>query len=346
MGRNAETREQVVRLCHEIEARMGARDFDVREKVTGPMIDALLRDVGTLEKTLKNGLVFNFKYSGKIARDFVLSSDANPDHIWEPQTTKLLLHLTRNAKAVVIAGAYAGDQALLIAQQMAPHGGVCHCFEPDGEQLALLEKNAIRNKLEKNVSLSDRCLWDQENVRLNMLGQAELGSAQLTNGGGDSATATTTTINAYGASKNLQSIDLLMLDVEGGEPAILRGASNYLSQPAGKAPNIVFEIHRAYVDWSNGLESTEIFKMLRGHGYKLFAVRDYQSNVAMAGQPIELVDTERVYLEGPPHGFNVVAVKDESLLSGALFSRCADVSPKLLRFRDPALHQPLSGPQA
>ena len=185
-------------------------------------------------------------------------------------------------------------------------------------------------------------LWDSEDAALQLIGDDELGRPEQAQDLAKGPSIPATTLNAYGARHRVESIDLLMLDVEGGEHAILRGASRYLSQPAGKAPAVIFEIHRAYVDWSDGLDNTDIGRLLREHGYKLYAVRDYQSNVPMAGQPIELVDAADAYLQGPPHGFNMMAVKNEKLVQGPPFRICSGVSPKLLRHRDPRLHKPLS----
>jgi FkbM family methyltransferase len=342
VGADVSLRERMIDLCHEIEARMARLDFDVREQVTGPIVDALHRDIGLLQKRLRTGLVFNFHYGGKIARDFVMSTDAEPDHVWEPQTTKLLLHLAARARTVVIAGAYAGDHALLLAQKLQNVGGVCHCFEPNQKQLAILRRNAQTNHLDKYMVLNGVGLWDSENAELRLIGDDELGRPEQVEASTEGVHIASTTLNAYGARHGLESIDVLMLDVEGGEHAILRGGSRYLSQPTDKAPAIVFEIHRAYVDWSDGLDNTDVGRLLREQGYALYAVRDYQSNVPMAGQPVELVDTATVYLEGPPHGFNMLAVKDKKILQGPLFRICSGVSPKLLRHRDPRLHKPLS----
>jgi FkbM family methyltransferase len=342
VGADASLREQAIRLCHEIEARLARLDFDVREQVTGPIVDALHRDLGPLQKRLRSGLVFHFLYGGKIARDFVMSVDAEPDHVWEPQTTKLLLHLAEGARTVVIAGAYAGDHALLLAQKLRDAGGVCHCFEPDQKQLAILRQNAQANGLNKHMVLNGIALWDSENTALRLVGDGELGRPEQAQASGEEPSIPATTLNAYGAGQGLETIDVLMLDVEGGEHAILRGASRYLSQPAGRAPTVIFEIHSAYVDWSDGLDNTDIGRLLREHGYKLYAVRDYQSNVPMADQPIELLDAAGAYLEGPPHGFNMMAVKEEKVVQGPLFRVCSGVSPKLLRHRDPRLHKPLT----
>jgi FkbM family methyltransferase len=341
LGKDARLRAQTVKTLLHIEDQLARPDYDVRERVTGPIIDALHRDLGLLEKRLKNGLVFNFRYSGKIARDFVMSADDEPDHVWEPQTTKLLLHLSARARHVVIAGAYAGDQALLVSKQLEKTAGICHCFEPNREQLAVLRRNAQVNSLEKHMVINGVGLWEREGT-LQLIGDDAYGRSASDEREDNGVQIDVTSMNAYGARNALEAIDLLMLDVEGGEHAILRGASDYLSQPAGTAPNVVFEIHSSYVNWDNGLDSTNIGQLLRGHGYKLFAVRDYQSNVPMAGLPIELVDTASVYLKGPPHGFNMVAVKDEAVLQGPSFRVCPGVSPKLLRHRDPRLHQPLA----
>src|SRR4051812_49729599 len=102
-------REQVVAACRELEAKAGPA---VRDEVTGPIVDALHAEAGVVTKSLANGLVLEFLYRSKIARDFVLSAPPAPDHVWEPQTTKLLLHLARGARNVVVGGAYFGDQAV------------------------------------------------------------------------------------------------------------------------------------------------------------------------------------------------------------------------------------------
>jgi hypothetical protein len=52
---------------------------------------------------------------------------------------------------------------------------------------------------------------------------------------------------------------------------------------------------------------------------------------------------DRVYLEGPPHGFNMLATKDRDLVGRLGLRIVENVSPKLLLDKDPALHHPLGG---
>ena len=343
IGSDQQLRTQFLELCRKAEAMFARRDFSVRDEITGPIIDALHADAGIIRKTLDTGMVFDFHYRSKIAREIVMSPEVNPDHVWEPQTTKLLVHLAAKAKHVVIGGAYAGDQAILVAKKIADSGGICHAFEPNRDQLDMLKRNTKNNKLD-NIEFNSVGLWQDDETTLTLVGNdshAHPAVVDTAVEATDETAFSTTSINTYGTRQKLDLIDLIMLDIEGAEIQALRGASHYLSQPAGAAPTVVFEVHRDYVDWSNGLENTEIVRFLTDLGYQVYALRDFNANVPMANSPIELVPTDRTYLEGPPHGFNMLAVKDPTIIENDLFRLCYDVSPKLLWHKDPELHHPL-----
>jgi len=151
------------------------------------------------------------------------------------------------------------------------------------------------------------------------------------------------TIDDYVQANGLDTVGLIMLDTEGGEERALRGAHQLLSQAVPNAPHLVFEIHRSYVDWSMGLENTAVVDFVQSLGYTVFAIRDFHNNYPMAGKPIEVIPVDRVYLEGPPHGFNLLATKETGLVRRLQLRVVEDVSPKLLVNKDPALHHPLDG---
>jgi hypothetical protein len=133
-----------------------------------------------------------------------------------------------------------------------------------------------------------------------------------------------------------------MLDIEGSEERALQGASKVLNLPDDYAPIVIVEIHRKYVDWDSGLASTGIVRLLASHGYTVYALRDCQSNWELGLESPEIIPIDDVYLEGPPHGFNLIASKSDSFFDVSGFRRVSHVSPKYLRHRDPTLHQPLS----
>ena len=335
LGRDPATRARVVAALLDYEGLAENRFTRVRDEVTGPIVDALHVSIDTVRKELSNGLVFEFPYRSKIARDFVMSVPERPDHVWEPQTTRLLLHLSRTVTDVIIGGAYFGDQAIPIADALRGRG-VCHAFEPDSAQCASLERNARLNGLD-NVRVNEVGLWSDSTSRLGFVGHDALATTVAR----ESADGVpTTTIDAYAEAEGIDRVGLIMLDLEGVELTVLRGASRVLRD---HAPHIVFEVHGAFVDWSRGLHEVEIVRFLTSLGYTTFAIRDFQSNVDLGGRPIELVPPETAWLEGPPHGFNLVAVHDPALLAGEDFLVTPNVSPKLLLHRDPRLHHPTGG---
>ncbi|MFN8371932.1 MAG: FkbM family methyltransferase [Anaerolineae bacterium] len=339
IGRDATTREEITRSLHVFEERT-TYSGSLRDEVTGVVFDALYRDAGLLQKRVQSGLVFEFYHTSKITRDFILSTPETPDHVWEPQTTRLLLYLAQHTHNVVIGGAYFGDQALLVAQQLAAHHGVCHAFEPNSHNFKLLVRNAESNGLTHVVRPHQLGLWN-EITHLHLVGDDAYAFSAPTEETAEDGFATTT-IDAYARQQGIENqIGLIMLDTEGGELRALQGAEQHLALPAGQAPHLVFEVHRHYVDWTNGLNNTEVLQFLMAHGYKVFAVRDYQSNQATSHLPIELIPPQDTYLEGPPHGFNMLAVKDETVIQNDLFRIRHHVSPKLLLHKDPALHHPL-----
>ena len=67
------------------------------------------------------------------------------------------------------------------------------------------------------------------------------------------------------------------------------------------------------------------------------------SHREMPNQPVELVPLDSVYLEGPPHGFNMLAVPDAARVQGSAFRIVEGVSPKLLPHKAPPLHHPVGG---
>jgi FkbM family methyltransferase len=343
LGGNKEARRHVVQALKDIEQNVRlSPNRSLREELTGPMADALFKKAGVLRKILKDGTIFDFIYRSKIARDLVLSPDEHPDHVFEPQTTKLFLHLAKKAKHVIIGGAYSGDHAIAGAKVISKNGGIVHGFEPNDEQRALLTRNAKLNGVTRNVRAVPLGLWEDDKTTLELVGDDAFAHAVPLRGKAKKGAITfaTTSIAAYAAKNGIEKIDLIQMDIEGSELPALRGALPFLKKPKREAPDIIFEVHRYYVDWSTGLENAEIVKFLTRLDYAVFAVRDFQSNVPMQGCKIELVAPKDVYLEGPPHGFNMLAVKDPKTVKRPIFRLLEQVSPKLLPHKSPKLHWP------
>jgi FkbM family methyltransferase len=343
-GQNERLRNAILNLLREAEQES---DDPVlfREQVRWPLVLGLLSNVKTHRVILENGLVFEASPDSRIEKALLLSADAHPDHVWEPQTTKLLVALSVGASHVIVGGAYSGDQVLFIARAMAAQNppGVVHAFEPMAHTFRRLTRNVELNAI-CNVAAHRLGLWEHSGITLGLEGAAALASSVPieSNESHVVEAVTSISIDDYVDSQHLTSVGLIMLDTEGGEEKALLGARSLIARPAHEAPHLVFEIHRDYVDWSEGLQNTSIVQLLKAHGYAIFAIRDYHDNYRMTGRPIEIIPVECVYLEGPPHGFNLLATKQSDLISRLALRVVKNVSPKLILGKDQNLHAPLS----
>lgn len=338
VGGNADRAASCVEALRAFEARMDWREFDVRSELTERLLSLLFPDQHRVyEKATACGLNIAYTIASKIGRHFMLSGEL-PACVWEPQTTKLISHLARRAKFSAFGGAYIGDQALFCAQAQG-NAGKTYAFEPDQVSFDLLLRNIAQNAC-TNVIACREIIWAQSGVELVLAGDETLQGAREGASGGE--TFLTTTLSERLSEVASNELGLIAIDVEGGEEMILRGAERFLRDDS--APAIVFEVHGKYVDWSNGLLSTSIAQYLLGFGYKLHAIRDCQANYNLAGCPIEFVDPVSAVLSGPPHGFNMLALKDSSRLDGLDVQFVGDVSPKLLRHRSAEMHAPLHAP--
>ena len=306
------------------ENKAGYPEVNVRDTVTGPLCDELFMGKH-FSKTLDNGLKINFVYNSKIAREFLLSQPIIPNHVWEPQTTKLLMHFSKAAGNVIIAGAYFGDQAIPVAYNIKG-SGVCHTFEPNKNNSDLIIENAKLNGL-TNVLINNLALWNKSNEKLIFEGEDALASTVAANTTSENVLHTIT-IDDYVIQNKVGHINLLMIDVEGSEIKVLEGAKEMLLRDK---PVVVFETHSLYNDWSNGLENSDSVKLMTDLGYKVFAVREFHQNIDTGNMPVELLPLDRTFCEIPPHhGFNLLAVSSNELIENSLFKIVFDLSPKLL----------------
>jgi FkbM family methyltransferase len=315
--------------------------LDTRTQILYPLLDKAIPFGKLLTLQLANGLQFEYAYTSSIAKEVLLRDLEHPSHAWEPMTSKSVeLIMADRPGPALIGGAYFGDHALIAARELQLSGnlGPVICVEPNRLQGQLLIKNAMANSLREFVLWDESILWDQPGIPLT-LNEDDSHAAVRQD---DSSIFVSTTIDAILAKHSVESLSLLMLDIEGSEEKALRGATSVLDQAEDCAPVVIVEIHRSYVNWECGITSTDIVKLLMGYGYHVYALRDCQSNWELGLKAPEIIPLDTVYLEGPPHGFNLIASKKDILFDRLGFRRVPSVSPKYLRHREPSLHLPRS----
>ncbi|HYM93436.1 MAG TPA: FkbM family methyltransferase [Chitinophagaceae bacterium] len=321
---NLQLRDYFIQSIVEFERKAGYPVINIRDAISGPLCDELFMG-SDFVKSLANGLKIKFIYNSKIAREFLLSDPVMPDHVWEPQTTKLLLHFSKGAKNVIIAGAYFGDQAIPVADNIK-NTGICHTFEPNKNNSDLILENAKMNGL-NNILVNNLALWNKSNEKLIFEGKDALASTVLADQRAKKI-LNTITVDDYAEENKVGTVNLIMIDVEGSELKVLQGAMKTLEQ---QKPVVVFETHSLYNDWTKGLENSDSIKLITALGYTVYAVREFHQNINTENMPVELLPVDRTYCEIPPHhGFNLLALPYLNMIHNKLFRVVYDLSPKLL----------------
>ena len=231
IAENEDWRRAFVRELIAFEHAIKAPGVDLREEITGPLVDALFDDDQVVRRTLSSGVTFEFLYRSKIARDFVMSEPEAPDHAWEPQTSRILVNLAKGAKQVVIGGAYFGDHAILIAREIAAGGGVVHAFEPNNEQRAMLTRNAEINGL-SNIRPRPEGLWSDSSTSLKLVGYDSFATAEVAEAGADDGFKTESDHSPSGRGRILLKPLISALRVSMARCSLL-GSKACTTPPAG-----------------------------------------------------------------------------------------------------------------
>jgi FkbM family methyltransferase len=172
-----------------------------------------------LKKTKLNGLNFWYQKNDKVVGGRIALGK------YEEYETKLILKQVKPTDVVVDVGANIGYYTVLLAQKAK----IVYAIEPEEETFEILSKNVVENKL-KNVVLIKAAVGDGN-------GMVELYKSFLNNGDhrlwGNSDTRETEVVCLRKLDDmlvNEEKIDLIKIDTQGWEPAVIGGAKNIIER--------------------------------------------------------------------------------------------------------------------
>ena len=123
---------------------------------------------------------------------------------------------------VLDVGAHIGLYTLEAARATGPSGQV-HAFEPSSTNHGVLVENVAANGY-SNVVVHRAAVSDAAGEGRLSLSPDNTGDHSLVRAGGEGETVTTLTVDALVAGR----VDVIKMDIQGGEPAALRGARRTL----------------------------------------------------------------------------------------------------------------------
>jgi len=186
---------------------------------------------------------------------------------YEPEISRLIRHLLASSSCAIDVGANVGIHTIAMAKA-APHGRILAC-EPNPDLIRRLKSNLELNRASNvdvmEVAVSDTVGESSLHVPLETTnrGQARLSSVSDKE---KVVVVPSETVDSLVKRSGAGRIDLIKIDVEGFEAAVLAGAHDTLQR---HKPALIFEYRRD--NWEScGYQLGDVRAMLGDFGYKTF----------------------------------------------------------------------------
>jgi FkbM family methyltransferase len=196
-----------------------------------------------------------------------LSWQGHSDYVlgmYEPQVAKALLRYVKPGDTCIDVGAHLGYYTIWMARLVGPAGLVV-AFEPFPNNFRALEKNMVLNRLQ-NVKLEPLALADRSDwVSLTFAPEEQFSATPSVSGYAVKGIKQQMQVPSRSLDDYLAALgripDLVKIDVEEAELAVLRGASETLRSAC---PILLVEIH----GWATP-QSETIVSFLSEFGYQI-----------------------------------------------------------------------------
>jgi FkbM family methyltransferase len=190
--------------------------------------------------------------------------------LYEPETVTLCKKIIKPGMNVVDIGAHIGYFTRIFSKLTGKNGKV-YAFEADPENFNLLQKNTISLKNTKNyqLAITDRAgAIDFYHCETKAGCHSILKDIPL-NYPKKKITVKAEKLDDFVKKENLKKIDLIKMDIEGGEAAALKGMENTLKANANLI--LLIEFAPAWVA-AAGVQPADFLQNLASFGFKIFAI--------------------------------------------------------------------------
>jgi len=229
--------------------------------LTTPRVRALFRGETSLHTT--TGLRFT------VDGGDVFAATLAAGYLPEGRDFEAFMQLVNPGSLVVDVGANFGLYALSAALYARPHGHV-FAFEPAPNAFALLARNIADNGLGGAVTAQAAAAGAAAGRAAFYIGRdVSFSSLHRTKRLDDAADAVDVEVVALDAAlAHVQAVDLLKIDVEGGEAEVLRGARDLLRR--SRAPIVQFEFSHKNIDEARRAAFDETIALLASDGFRVY----------------------------------------------------------------------------
>jgi FkbM family methyltransferase len=195
--------------------------------------------------------------------------------VYEHRITKLLFDLIKEGMTIVDIGAFEGDHSMMFAHWMHDKGKIL-AFEPEPNNCRWFRRNMEVNNY-KCIDLYECALSDREGTATFHPGTG-VGSLVLRSWWktGLPITVKTQTLDNILNQAHIDKVDLIKIDVEGGDLLVLKGAQRTLKN---NRAHLIMD-----VDVVSNMERSELFELLTSFGYEIYRVGKQLTRIKSADE--------------------------------------------------------------
>lgn len=215
--------------------------------------------------------------------------------------------MVRPGMTVVDAGANVGVFTLAAARRVGPQGKVI-AFDPLPRNYRYVVANTVLNGY-GNVVVEQQAVGDRDGeMEINLFGGDNVSvSDEVTGGDGkEPITVPCCRLDTYLREHGVERVDVVKVDVEGAEGAVLEGMTETLK---AQKPAVIMEVHPDFLQSVSG-SPREVLGRLQALGYRIWHLEGGGRSVAVedvAAFPVPYDPARR-----PLNCFRVMALPEES----------------------------------
>ncbi|MFT3886272.1 MAG: FkbM family methyltransferase [Flavobacteriales bacterium] len=216
--------------------------------------------------TARSGVRYDLDLGEYLQRNLYVFGD------YERNTLRHVRRLLQPGWTVVDVGGNVGFHALEMAQVC--HPGRVVSFEPNPPALERFRKNLALNPHLDNIELVACGVSDRPGSLTLSYNQGNLGTASAFGTSSLHSEVPVDTLDDLLEQRGIRSVDLLKVDIEGGEMAALKGALRTI----GRSPNMVLvtEIIDEHCKRA-GYSGDVLFRFIRSLGFKAYLPKPWPS---------------------------------------------------------------------
>jgi FkbM family methyltransferase len=191
--------------------------------------------------------------------------------LWEPDIAALIERRLEPGRTFIDVGAHSGAHTLVAAKVLGPTGRVV-AFEPHGRKRNQLLANVESNENLAVVACHQVALSDCEGTVVLFEGPTKNSGLASTVSHKRPAGKLTVRRSPPGSiltEEELAAVRIVKIDVEGGEPAVLRGFATLLDQ---LPPDVEFLVELSPNWWPDPISTESIIMPFRSAGFNVFEI--------------------------------------------------------------------------